>query len=87
MNKKQEDIIYQVWLEVSLKNSNTVLGFINISQIAMMKFEEIFKPKIKEGRRVFQDATGYVLELEIYEQHKEYLDKALPFVIDFKLFH
>lgn len=77
---------YQVHLEIALKKPNKVIGFINISHIPYEKFEEIFKDQIAKHRKVFQDATGYCISEEIYNEHKEYLDREVSFEFDFKRF-
>lgn len=78
---------YLVELEVSLKTEESVFGYINISHIPYSKLYEIFKDSITPGQRfLFDKAISFMIDEELYQQHKEYLDKEISFRFDFDLF-
>ena len=77
---------YQVDLEVVLKGSDFVFGFINISHIPYIKFEELFFEKVTTERFLFDEGMGYSITEELYSKHKSFLDKEIPFTFDFNLF-
>jgi len=76
---------YQVDLEVALPKSKYVFGFINISHIPYDKLYELFKDQITDEIFLFEK-YNYFITPELYQQHKEYLDKNISFSFDFKLF-
>ena len=77
---------YIVDLQVSLKNSEYIFGFMNISHISYDKLEEIFKEQIGDERFLFDDIGGYIIDEKLYNNHKDFFDKEIPFKIDFNLF-
>src|ERR1700744_4370394 len=77
---------YKVDLEIVLKKSDYVFGFINISHIPYSKFDEMFKSQVTYEKFLFDDSLGYIIDEELYNQHKDFLDKEIPFKFDFKLF-
>lgn len=77
---------YTVFLEVALKTSERVFGFINISHIPYRKLEELFRDQITFENALFDDTMSYFIEEELYNKHKEYLDKEIPFTFDFDIF-
>ena len=77
---------YQVHLEVVLKGSNFVFGFINISNIPYQKFEELFLDQVTNERFMFDDGMSYFIEKNLYNKNKEFLDNEIPFTFDFDLF-
>lgn len=77
---------YKVYLEVVLKGSDFVFGFINISNIPYVKFKELFEEQLINERFLFDSVSGYFIEEELYLRHKDYLDKNIPFTFDFDLF-
>ena len=77
---------YKVHLEVVLKGADFVFGFINISNIPYSKLLELFKSQLVDERFMFDSVSGYFIEEELYFEHKEYLDKNIPFTFDFNLF-
>lgn len=81
-----EEHYYVVDLMVSLKTSEFVFGFINISHIPYEKLEEIFEDEITSERFLFDDIGGYIIEEKLYLKHKEFLDKEVGFTFDFSLF-
>ena len=81
-----ENFYYQVHLEVVLKGADFVFGFINISHIPYRKFEELFMDQVVHETFLFDDSMSYFIEEELYNQHKEYLDREIPFTFDFNLF-
>jgi hypothetical protein len=76
---------YKVDLEVARHKSKYVFGFIDISHIPYSKLYELFKDQITDERFLFEK-YNYFITPELYKQHKEYLDKNIPFSFDFKLF-
>lgn len=77
---------YQVHLEVVLKGSNFVFGFINISHIPYQKFEELFRDQVTNERFMFDYGMSYFIEKNLYNKNKEFLDNEIPFTFDFDLF-
>ena len=77
---------YQVDLEVVLKGASYVFGFINVSHIPYSKFEELFKDQVKHERFLFDDSMGYLIKEDLYNRHKDFFDKEIPFKFDFSLF-
>ena len=77
---------YIIDLEVSLKGSKYVFGFINISHIPYSKFEELFKDQVTNEHFLFDDVHGYSIDKELYLKHKAFFDKEIPFDFDFNLF-
>lgn len=73
-------------MEVVLKGTNFVFGYINISNIPYSKLEELFRDQVREERFLFDDSVGYFIEEDLYLKHKEYLDKNIPFTFDHGLF-
>ncbi|HEY1870135.1 MAG TPA: hypothetical protein VGG71_03705 [Chitinophagaceae bacterium] len=84
MKKKKH--YYIVELEVALKTSKFVFGFINISHIPYSKFEEIFKEQITTEHFLFENSRGYDIDGDLYEKNKLFFDKEIPFIFDFNLF-
>jgi len=82
-NKKY---FYKVYLEVALKTSEYVFGYINISHIPYSKLEELFRDQVTYEKALFDDTMSYFIEDELYNKHKEYLDSEIPFKFDFNLF-
>ncbi|WP_131537270.1 hypothetical protein [Pedobacter nototheniae] len=82
----EKNYYYKVYLEVVLKGADFVFGFINISNIPYSKLEELFRDQVIEERFLFDDSIGYFIEEKLYLEHKEYLDKNIPFTFDFDLF-
>lgn len=81
-----QKLYYQVYLDIVLKAKNVVLGFINISHIPYSKLDELFRDQVKHERFLFDDAIVYAIDKKMYQQHKVFLDKEVPFMFDFKLF-
>jgi hypothetical protein len=79
---------YQVDLEVALRASNFIFGFINVSHIPYDKLTDIFQTQMVELQHafLFQDSAGYIIDEELYRANKEYFDKEIPFGFDFSLF-
>lgn len=77
---------YKAYLEVVLKGTDFVFGFINVSNIPYSKLLELFKDQFVNERFMFDSVNGYFIEQELYFEHKEYLDKNIPFTFDFNLF-
>jgi hypothetical protein len=77
---------YQVYLEVVLKGSDFVFGFINISHIPYKKFEQLFMDQVRDEKFLFDDSLGYFIEEDLYFKNREFFDKEIPFTFDFKLF-
>lgn len=81
-----EKSYYKVYLEVSLKDSNYVFGFINISDIPYDKFKEIFEDQITDEKYLFEDSKAYFIEEPLYKEHKNFFDDSISFGFDFSLF-
>jgi len=79
-------IHYLVDLEVALKNSEYVFGFINISHIPYSKLDELFRDQVNHESFLFDDSMSYFIEETLYNKHKEFFDKEIPFTFDFNLF-
>ena len=77
---------YLVSLTVALTTSEYVFGDINISHIPYVKLEELFKDQVKNERYLFDDSMSYFITDKLYQKHKEYLDREIPFKFDFELF-
>lgn len=82
----EKNYYYKVYLEVVLKGADSVFGYINISNIPYSKLEELFKSQFVNERFMFDSVNGYFIEEALYLEHKEYLDKNIPFTFDFNLF-
>ncbi|MDT3403736.1 hypothetical protein [Mucilaginibacter terrae] len=82
----KNDYFYQAYLEIVLVSTNTILGFINISHISYEKFEIIFSNQINNERFLFDDSMSYFIGEDLYKEHKEFLDEAIPFKFNFDLF-
>ena len=83
---KEKKYYYKVYLEVALKTSEYVFGYINISHIPYSKLEELFRDQVTYEKALFDDTMSYFIEDELYNKHKEYLDSEIPFKFDFNLF-
>jgi hypothetical protein len=81
-----EKFYYQVDLEIVLKGTDFVFGFINISHIPYTKFEELFRDQVTREKFLFDDSLSYFIEEDLYIKHKEFFDKEIPFTFDFSLF-
>jgi hypothetical protein len=77
---------YQTYLEVVLKGTDFIFGFINVSNIPYHKLEELFKSQITNERFLFDSVGGYFIGQDLYLLHKEYLDENIPFTFVFDLF-
>ena len=82
----EKNYYYKVYLEVALKGADFVFGFINISNIPYSKLLELFKSQFVDERFMFDSVNGYFIDEELYLEHKEYLDKNIPFTFDFGMF-
>lgn len=82
----KDNYYYQVDLEVVLKNTDYVFGFINISHIPYSKLDELFRSQVTYERFLFDDSLGYIIDQELYNEHKEFFDNEIPFTFDFSLF-
>jgi hypothetical protein len=80
------EIYYIIELEISLKNSPYVFGFVNISHIPYLKFEEVFKDQVTDERFLFDDSKGYDIDVYLYTKHQSFFDSEIPFNFDFDLF-
>jgi hypothetical protein len=83
---KKDELYYIVELEVALKNSKYVFGYVNISHIPYTKFEEIFIDQITNEQFIFDDKGGYIIDEQLYEKYKDFFDKEIQFGFDFNLF-
>lgn len=82
----KDNYYYKVDLEVALKKADYVFGFINISHIPYSKLYELFKSQVTNERFLFDDSLGYIIDQDLYNEHKEFFDKEIPFTFDFNLF-
>ena len=82
----EKNYYYKVYLEVALKGADFVFGFINISNIPYSKLLELFKSQFVDERFMFDSVNGYFIEEELYLEHKEYLDKNIPFTFGMFLY-
>jgi hypothetical protein len=82
----EKKIHYLVEMEVALKNSPYVFGFINISHIPYSKLNELFSDQIDKERFLFDDSRGYMIEESLYNNYKDFFDKEIHFTFDFNLF-
>ena len=84
---QEKKYYYKVYLQVSLRSEETVTGSINISHIPYSKLEEIFKDEIMEDQRfLFDHAIVYMIDEQLYNKHKDFLDKEISFKFKFDLF-
>jgi hypothetical protein len=79
---------YQVDLEVALRTSDVIIGFINISHIPYAKLAEILQAQMLSLQHnfLFQDSAGYRIDEALYRANKAYFDQEIPFKFDFSLF-
>jgi hypothetical protein len=79
---------YRVDLEVAMRTSDTVFGFINVSHIPYNELARIFRTQMLALRHafLFQDSVGYRIDEELYQSNKAYFDQEIPFKFDFSLF-
>lgn len=82
----RDNYYYKVTLEVALKDSDYVFGSINISHISYSKLDELFRSQVTYERFLFDDSLGYMIDQDLYNQHKDFFDKEIPFTFDFNLF-
>ena len=85
MKKKK---YFVVELDVALHTSEYSFGSINISNIPYRKLAEIFQAQLVEFNEsfLFEKGLNYMIDEPLYQIHKDYLDKKVPFTFDFTLF-
>jgi len=83
---KNQKYYYKVYLEVALKTSEYVFGYINISHISYERLGELFRDQITFEDALFDDSMSYFIEEELYKNNKDFFDNEIPFKFDFNLF-